>query len=118
MFFDSKIGELGKRISGGQRQRIGIARATYDDPEIIFFDEATNSLDHETEKDVMRTINALKNNKTLVIIAHRLSTIEDADLIYVLDKGKIIDFGKHEELLTRNKLYSQLQLQEELDQEY
>lgn len=86
---DAKIGENGVRISGGQRQRIGIARALYNDPEILILDEATSALDGETEKAVMEAIDYLKGKKTLIIIAHRLSTIENCDVIYEVRDGKI-----------------------------
>lgn len=87
---DARIGENGVRISGGQRQRIGIARALYNDPEILILDEATSALDGETEKAVMEAINYLKGKKTLIIIAHRLSTIENCDVIYEIRDGKVI----------------------------
>lgn len=86
---DSRIGENGVRISGGQRQRIGIARALYNDPEILVLDEATSALDGETEKAVMDSIDYLKGKKTLIIIAHRLSTIENCDVIYEVKEGEI-----------------------------
>lgn len=86
---DSRIGENGVRISGGQRQRIGIARALYNDPEILILDEATSALDGETEKAVMESIDYLKGKKTLIIIAHRLSTIENCDVVYEVKEGTI-----------------------------
>lgn len=87
---DAKIGERGICLSGGQCQRIGIARALYADPEILFFDEATSSLDNETEKEIMEAINSLQNDKTIVIIAHRLQTIEKCDIIYRVTEGKVV----------------------------
>ena len=86
---DTVIGERGIRISGGQRQRIGIARALYNDPEILFFDEATSSLDNETEKAVMKSINALGKQKTMIIVAHRLTTLTGCDRIYKVDGGNV-----------------------------
>lgn len=86
---DTVIGERGVRLSGGQRQRIGIARALYNDPEILILDEATSALDNETEAAVMDAINGLQGRKTLIIIAHRLSTIENCDLIYEVKDGKV-----------------------------
>ncbi len=86
----TEIGERGLRISGGQRQRIGIARALYTNPELLVFDEATSSLDNETEEAIMNSINALHGKKTMIIIAHRLSTIQECDMIYKVDNKKII----------------------------
>lgn len=87
---DTGIGERGIRLSGGQRQRIGIARALYEDPEILILDEATSALDNDTEAAIMESINYLQGEKTLVIIAHRLQTIEKCDIIYEVNQGKII----------------------------
>ena len=86
---DTKIGERGIRFSGGQCQRLGIARALYNDPELLIFDEATSSLDNETESEIMESINALHGKKTMVIIAHRLQTIENCDIVYRVSDGKI-----------------------------
>ena len=86
---DTSIGERGVRVSGGQRQRIGIARALYNDPELLVFDEATSALDNDTEAAIMGAINALKGRKTMVIIAHRLKTVENCDILYKVEKGKI-----------------------------
>ena len=96
---DTVIGENGVKLSGGQRQRIAIARALIKDAPLLIMDEATSSLDNITENKIHETINSLMNNKTKLIIAHRLSTIEDADIIYVLDKGKIESQGKHLSLI-------------------
>ncbi|MEY8521430.1 ABC transporter ATP-binding protein [Lachnospiraceae bacterium 38-10] len=90
---NTEIGERGIRLSGGQRQRIGIARALYREPEILVFDEATSSLDNETEAAIMESINNLHGKKTLIIIAHRLSTIEECDEIYRVEEGKIVKEG-------------------------
>jgi len=93
------VGERGVRISGGQKQRIGIARALYNNPEILILDEATSALDHETEKDFMNSVYQMKGTITLVIIAHRLTTIEKCDFIYELNNGKVINCGKPTEIL-------------------
>ena len=85
---DTTIGERGIRLSGGQRQRIGIARALFEDPEVLVLDEATSALDNETEAAIMDSINRLHGRKTLVIIAHRLQTIEKCDMIYNIGDGK------------------------------
>ena len=112
------IGENGIKLSGGQRQRIAIARALIKDAPLLIMDEATSSLDNITENKIHETINSLMNNKTKLIIAHRLSTIEDADIIYVLDKGKIESQGKHEELILKSTIYKKLQLREQLENEF
>ncbi len=112
------IGENGIKLSGGQRQRIAIARALIKDAPILIMDEATSSLDNITENKIHDTINNLMNNKTKLIIAHRLSTIEDADIIYVLDKGKIESQGTHEELILKSTIYKKLQLREQLENEF
>lgn len=95
----TKIGEGGVKLSGGQRQRLGIARALYSNPQIILFDEATSALDTDTESKLMEAIEALSPSKTVIIITHRLSTIKNCDIIYVLDKGKIIKKGTPKEIL-------------------
>ena len=86
---DTAVGERGVRLSGGQSQRIGIARALYHNPEILFMDEATSALDNETEKEIMKAIDGLKGEKTLIIIAHRLSTIENCDIVFKINKGRL-----------------------------
>ena len=109
------VGENGIKLSGGQKQRIAIARALLKNAPILLLDEATSSLDNLTERKVQQSINDLMKDRTSLIIAHRLSTIKKADLIYVLDKGKIIDSGSHEELIDSCDLYSQLNLKEKLE---
>ena len=106
--FDTIIGESGVKLSGGQRQRIAIARALLKNSPLLLLDEATSSLDNITENEIQNSINTLMKNKTSLIIAHRLSTVEDADIIYLIDKGKLVGQGPHKKLLQENTLYSQL----------
>ena len=96
------IGERGVQISGGQKQRISIARALYNDAELLVFDEATSALDGNTESKVMNEINNLAKSKTIVLVAHRLSTVKTCDCIYFFDNGRIIDYGTYSELLEKN----------------
>jgi ABC-type multidrug transport system fused ATPase/permease subunit len=93
------VGERGIRLSGGQRQRIGIARALYHDPQVLVLDEATSALDTETEKEVMAAVNALHGAKTLIIVAHRLTTVSDCDLLYRLEKGRVVQSGTFAEVV-------------------
>lgn len=102
------VGERGVRLSGGQRQRIGIARALIVDPDVLVFDEATSSLDYESERAIQVAMRSLFGTRTLVIIAHRLSTVRDADKIVVLDQGRISQVGSHQELLDTGGLYQRL----------
>ena len=102
------LNEFGTNLSGGQRQRIAIARALYQNPQILIFDEATSALDNESEKEITKAINNLRSKKIIFVIAHRLSTVENADKIAVLSDGKIIDTGSDEELSKRNEIYAKL----------
>ena len=103
--FGTLIGENGVRISGGEKQRISIARAMLKKSSIILLDEATSSLDSETESKIQKALNILTKDKTTIVIAHRLSTILNSNNIYLIESGKVIDSGRHEELLTKSKIY-------------
>lgn len=102
------LNEFGTNLSGGQRQRIAIARALYQNPQILIFDEATSALDNESEKEITKAINNLRSKKIIFVIAHRLSTVESADKIAVLSGGKVVDIGSDEELSKRNEIYAKL----------
>ena len=106
--YNTMIGENGVRLSGGQKQRLSIARAILKESPIILLDEATSSLDADSEEIVQHAIKNLTKNKTTLVIAHRLSTIHDADKIFVLNKGKIVDSGNHDYLIKECKEYKSL----------
>jgi ATP-binding cassette subfamily B protein len=110
--YETRVGESGLAVSGGQKQRIAIARALYQDPPVLIFDEATSALDTESERAIQSNMAQLKSGRTCVVVAHRLSTIRDADLIVVLERGRVAETGTHDELMTRRGLYFYLSSQQ------
>jgi len=106
--YETRIGETGMAISGGQRQRIAIARALYHDPPVLILDEATSALDTESERAIQQNLHRLLKDRTCFIIAHRLSTVRDADMIVVLERGRIVETGDHDQLIQARGLYFHL----------
>lgn len=105
---DTRVGERGIQLSGGQRQRIGIARALYDDADVLVLDEATSALDGITEKLVMDAIHDFSGKKTIIMIAHRLATVKQCDCIYLMEKGRVVDNGTYDELASRNSIFQKM----------
>src|SRR5690606_21434455 len=106
--FDTEVGENGALLSGGQRQRLAIARALLKNAPLLILDEATSALDTESERHIQAALDKVMSGRTTLVIAHRLSTIEKADLILVMDQGRIVERGNHAELLTQNGYYARL----------
>jgi ATP-binding cassette, subfamily B, bacterial len=106
--YDTIVGERGQKLSGGQRQRLAIARAILKNPAILILDEATSAVDNETEAAIQKSLQVITQNRTTIAIAHRLSTIRNANCVYVMDDGQIVEQGTHEELLAMDGIYTTL----------
>ncbi|HKE74655.1 MAG TPA: ATP-binding cassette domain-containing protein, partial [Acidimicrobiales bacterium] len=105
---DTIVGERGQKLSGGQRQRLSIARAILKDPPLLVLDEATSAVDNETEAAIQRSLELVGRGRTVVVIAHRLSTVRHADRIHVLEQGRVVESGNHDDLLEARGLYAAL----------
>jgi ATP-binding cassette subfamily B protein len=106
--YDTVVGERGYRLSGGEKQRVAIARVILNDPKVLILDEATSHLDSESEALIQEAMEVVMTGRTALVIAHRLSTIVDADRILVMDKGELVEQGRHDELLSKGGLYARL----------
>ena len=106
--YETIVGERGQKLSGGQRQRIAIARAVLKNPPILILDEATSAVDNETEAAIQRSLERITKNRTTIAIAHRLSTVRNADCIFVMEDGRVVESGQHEQLLEHDGVYSSL----------
>jgi subfamily B ATP-binding cassette protein HlyB/CyaB len=110
--YDTEVSERGSSLSGGQRQRVAIARALITNPRLLIFDEATSALDYESEKLIRSNMETIKKGRTTFIIAHRLATVQNCDRILVMDQGRIVETGKHEELISNQGIYHHFHAQQ------
>jgi ABC-type multidrug transport system fused ATPase/permease subunit len=113
--YNTEVGSHGSKLSGGQRQRLAIARALIRDPEILLLDEATSQLDANTEREIRRAIAAASKGRTTIMIAHRLASVQHADRIFVFDTGRIVEQGRHDELVAMGGIYAAMVATQELD---
>jgi ABC-type multidrug transport system fused ATPase/permease subunit len=113
--YNTEVGAHGSKLSGGQRQRLAIARALIRDPEILLLDEATSQLDANTERDIRKAIAAASKGRTTIMIAHRLASVQHADRIFVFDTGRIVEQGRHDELVAMGGIYAAMVATQELD---
>ncbi|MEZ5684903.1 MAG: ABC transporter ATP-binding protein/permease [Paracoccaceae bacterium] len=116
--YDTAVGERGLKLSGGEKQRVGIARTILKNPPILLLDEATSALDTQTERDIQTSLKAMGEGRTVITIAHRLSTIVDADCIMVLEKGEVVERGRHDELLAQKGRYAQMWARQSAEEEH
>ncbi|MNY47544.1 Toxin RTX-I translocation ATP-binding protein [compost metagenome] len=115
--FETMLGERGITLSGGQKQRVSIARALIKEPRLLIFDDCLSAVDTRTEEEILRNLGKIMKDKTSILIAHRISTIKNADKIIVLDEGKIIEQGNHEQLLALNGAYAEMYQNQLLEEE-
>jgi ABC-type multidrug transport system fused ATPase/permease subunit len=106
--YHTRVGDRGTRLSGGQRQRIGIARALYKNAPVLILDEATSAIDNVTESEIIRTLDALHGQKTIIMIAHRLDTVKNCDIIHIMEKGKVVDSGSYDDLKKNSKIFKKI----------
>jgi ATP-binding cassette subfamily B protein len=115
--YETKVGERGLKLSGGEKQRVGIARTLLKNPPILLLDEATSALDTQTERDIQDSLRAMAEGRTVITIAHRLSTIADSDRIVVLEKGEVVEEGRHEALLAHKGRYAAMWARQSAEEE-